>query len=84
MAALIREMARAASSSTTATRTISHPAATRRWIWATVAGTSRVSVVVMDWTLMGAPSPTNTAPSLIWRDFFRLMDPGMRGMNGYP
>ena len=61
---LISEMAAAAFLSTTATRMISHPAFSRRRIWSTVAATSRVSVLVMDWTDTGAPPPTATGPHL--------------------
>src|SRR5579875_3719351 len=62
MRCLICLSASAAWRSGTATRTISHPAASRAWICATVASTSRVSVVVMDCTAMGAPPPTGTFP----------------------
>jgi len=46
----------------TVTRTISQPAATRRSIWATVAGTSVVAGVVMDCTRIGSSPPTPTSP----------------------
>ena len=53
--------ASAASMDGTDTRTMSAPASTRRPICATVAAnTSVVSVLVMLWTLMGAPSPMGT------------------------
>ena len=50
------------------TRTMSTPAASDRRICATVPGTSVVSVLVMVWTVIGAPPPTGTAPTMIWRD----------------
>src|SRR5213593_3871227 len=55
----------------TVTRTISHPASTRRRIWATVASTSAVRGVVMDWTRIGLPPPTPTSPTLTSRVFLR-------------
>ena len=48
MRSLMARRQLAASSSTTATRTISQPASARASHWATVASTSRVSVMVMD------------------------------------
>ena len=36
------------------------PAASRAWIWATVAATSSVLVLHMDWMDTGAPPPTGT------------------------
>ena len=59
--------AAAASASGTATRTISHPAASSAQICSTVARTSRVSVLVMDCTEMGAGPPTGTLPTWICR-----------------
>jgi hypothetical protein len=59
--------AAAASASGTATRTISHPAASSAQIWSTVAWTSRVSVLVMDCTGIGAFPPTGTFPTKICR-----------------
>src|SRR5438552_7696218 len=47
----------------TATRAISQPASWRRSIWRIVASTSWVSVVHMDWTAIGAPSPIGTPPT---------------------
>src|SRR5438309_620915 len=47
----------------TATRTISHPAATRAAICCSVAFTSAVFVVHIDWTRMGASPPTSTHPT---------------------
>src|SRR5438034_3049609 len=47
----------------TATRTISHPAATSAAICCSVALTSAVFVVHIDWTRMGASPPTSTHPT---------------------
>ena len=44
---------------------MSHPAAASFWICATVATTSWVGVLVMDWMVTGAPPPTGTPPTLI-------------------
>src|SRR5215813_1487505 len=59
----------------TATRTIWQPVAVRAAICCSVAFTSAVSVVVIDWTDTGAPPPTGTAclplPTMIWRDLRR-------------
>src|SRR5262245_55701142 len=52
----------AASLTGTASRTISQPAASRAQIWSTVASTFRVSVLVIDWTVMGDSPPTWTLP----------------------
>src|SRR5437867_2631279 len=60
----------AASRTGTAQRTISHPAASSAQICRRVASTSRVSVFVIDCTVMGALPPTFTVPSvigLVWR-----------------
>ena len=51
----------------TATRTSSQPASAMRPIWASVASTSLVSVLVIDWTTTGAPPPIGTPPTQIWR-----------------
>jgi hypothetical protein len=37
-----------------------------------------VSVLVIDWTTIGAPPPTGTGPTNIWRVFFRGMDSEVR------
>src|SRR5690606_31518278 len=60
---------RAATSSCdgTATRTIWQPAAVSSAICCRVAFTSAVSVVVIDWTLIGAPPPTGTEPTMTCR-----------------
>ncbi len=59
-------MARAASISGTASRVISQPAAASRLICFTVASTSSVGVLHMDWMLTGAPPPTaGTLPTQI-------------------
>src|SRR6266516_5051392 len=59
----------------TATRTIWQPVAVSSAICCSVAFTSAVTVVVIDWTETGAPPPTGTAclplPTMIWRDFRR-------------
>jgi hypothetical protein len=59
----------------TATRTIWQPVAVSSAICCSVALTSAVRVVVIDWTDTGAPPPTGTAclpwPTMIWRDFRR-------------
>src|SRR5712691_4338699 len=55
----------------TATRTIWHPEAVSSAICCSVAFTLAVSVVVMDWTVTGAPPPTGTEPTMIWRDSLR-------------
>src|SRR2546421_11496215 len=59
----------------TATRTIWQPVAVSSAICCSVAFTSAVSVVVIDWTDTGAPPPTGTAclplPTMIWRDLRR-------------
>ena len=47
-----------------ATRTISQPARARRAICASVASASRVSVLVIDCTVMGAPPPIGTPPTM--------------------
>src|SRR5215470_2370097 len=59
----------------TATRTIWQPVAVRAAICCSVAFTSAVSVVVIDWTDTGAPPPTGIAclplPTMICRDLRR-------------
>src|SRR5512134_1587566 len=62
----------AASTSGTATRTISHPSRVSDRIWASVARTSRVSVFVMLWTETGAPPPTGTPPTRMRRVSLRV------------
>ena len=49
------------------TRTISAPAASSALTCATVAATSAVGVLVIDWTEIGAPPPTATSPTWIRR-----------------
>src|SRR3954447_19374710 len=51
----------------TAQRIRSPPAAATARIWRSVASTSAVSVLVIDWTTTGAPPPIGTPPTLIWR-----------------
>jgi len=60
---LISPSCSAASRTGTAQRTISHPAASNDQICCTVARTSRVSVLVIDWTVIGASPPIFTLPS---------------------
>src|ERR1051326_2255630 len=55
----------AASRTGTAQRTMSQPAASSAQISSSVAWTSRVSVLVIDCTVIGAPPPTLTLPSWI-------------------
>ena len=55
--------AAAASSRSTVRRTSSEPARAKAAIWRVVASMSAVSVLVIDWTTIGAPPPTMTAPS---------------------
>src|SRR5581483_11840949 len=63
----IRPSASASSVFGTATRTISQPALARAAICSTVAGTSCVFVVVIDWTTTGAPPPIWTPPTVTER-----------------
>src|SRR5438128_7781310 len=63
----------AASRTGTAQRTMSQPAASRAQISRRVACTSRVSVFVMDCTVMGASPPTFTPPSWICRVLRRVI-----------
>ena len=55
--------AAAASSRSTVKRTSSEPACAKAAIWRVVASMSAVSVLVIDWTTIGAPPPTMTAAS---------------------
>src|SRR5262249_58931975 len=74
----------------TAGRTISHPASFSAAIWLSVARTSRVSVLVMVWTAMGAAPPTTTSPTRTGIDFRRgggpffslKSSPQPRGLSG--
>src|SRR4051794_20433758 len=71
---LLRAMAGSAAASSalgTATRTMSQPAAVNSAICCRVELMSAVSVVVIDWTLIGASPPTSTLPTLILRDLRR-------------
>ena len=66
----LRAIAGSASTSSwdgTATRTIWQPDAVSSAICCSVALTSAVSVVVIDCTETGAPPPTGTEPTMIWR-----------------
>src|SRR3954451_1473927 len=51
----------------TAQRMRSPPASATARIWRSVASTSAVSVLVIDWTTTGAPPPMGTPPTFIWR-----------------
>src|SRR5438552_16235544 len=62
---LMAGSALAASGVLTVTRAISQPACSNWWICSTVAFTSAVSGVVMDWTTIGAPPPMGTLPTRI-------------------
>src|SRR5947209_19565207 len=75
--------ASASSVSGTATRTMWQPAAVSSAICWSVALTSAVSVVVIDWTLTGAPPPTGTGPTMICRDCRRGASAGA-GAAGMP
>ena len=55
------------------TRTMSAPASSSWRTWSIVAAASAVSVLVMDWTLIGASPPTSTLPTRILRLFRRTM-----------
>src|SRR5690349_11103460 len=63
----------AASRTGTAQRTMSQPAASSDQISSRVACTSRVSVFVIDCTVIGAPPPTVTLPTWICRVLRRLI-----------
>src|SRR5450756_2509226 len=67
----------------TATRTMSQPAAVSSAICCRVASMSVVGVVHIDCTEMGAPPPTSTVPTLIFRDLRRAATTG-GGTGGMP
>ena len=67
----------------TATRTIWQPEAVSSAICWSVAFTLAVSVVVIDCTDTGAPPPTGTEPTMIWRDWRRGAS-GAGGACGIP
>src|SRR6185437_7847904 len=71
--------ASAASWSGTAGRTISQPTSFSSWIWRRVALTSRVSVLVMVWTAIGAAPPITTPPTLTGMDLRRVTITGVAG-----
>src|SRR3954463_13559033 len=50
------------------TRMIATPTSSQRRIWSIVALASEVGVLVMVWTVTGAPPPTGTLPTMIWRE----------------
>ena len=47
---------------------MSAPASSQRRIWSIVALASAVTVLVIVWTVTGAPPPTGTLPTMIWRE----------------
>src|SRR5690349_14570897 len=75
--------ASASSDEGTATRTIWQPDAVSSAICCSVAFTSAVNVVVIDCTDTGAPPPTGTGPTMIWRDTRRGASSGA-GAAGIP
>ncbi len=78
--AAIAVSASASSQCGTATRTMSTPVATSDAICCSVALMSDVFVVVIDWTLMGAPPPIGTPPSVIWRVGRRVAAIGIQSL----
>ena len=60
---LISPITSAESRSGIETLTISHPASASIFIWVKVAETSLVSVLVMDWTEIGALPPIKIFPN---------------------
>src|SRR5262249_17462465 len=62
---------------------MSHPDAVSSAICCSVVLTSAVSVVVIDWTEIGASPPTATEPTLICRELRRGASTG-GGMEGMP
>src|SRR3989338_2193435 len=52
------------------TLTMSHPRSSNPWICSIVAFASVVSVVVIDWTVIGASPPICNFPTLTFLDFF--------------
>src|SRR5580693_9060892 len=67
----------------TATRTIWQPDAVSSAICCSVALTSAVSVVAIDWTDTGAPPPTGTDPTISCREMRRSAS-GRGGVSGRP
>jgi hypothetical protein len=61
------------SSSGQETRMMSAPASSQRRIWSIVALASEVGVLVIVCTVIGAPPPTGTCPTMIWRHCLRAM-----------
>ena len=60
------------------TRTSSQPAAASRCTWSSVAAASPVRVLVIDCTRTGAPPPTGTSPTWIWRRLATALPAGAR------
>src|SRR5579883_82927 len=79
----IRGTAAAASSRSTVMRTISEPARDSAATCATVPSTSAVSVLVIDWTTIGAPPPTVTWPTLTSVVLCRLFGPAISFWSGF-
>ena len=52
---------------------MSTPTSSQRRIWSIVALASEVGVLVIVWTVTGASPPTGTLPTMIWRDWRRVM-----------
>src|SRR4051812_7986530 len=72
---LMRATCAAASGELTVIRTISEPACASAMTWRTVASASAVSVLVIDCTTTGEPSPTATVPTFTRRVLRRLSAP---------
>src|SRR3981081_2725774 len=70
---LISTIARAASLVGTATRTMRQFASLRRAISLSVALTSRVSALVIDWTTISAAPPMTTSPTRTGTDLRRVL-----------
>ena len=66
--------AAAASAEFTVIRTSSDPARASACTWRAVASTSAVSVLVMDWTTIGASPPRRTGPMDTWTVERRFME----------
>jgi len=66
-------MAAVLASSGQETRMMSAPASSQRRIWSIVALASLVRVLVMVCTVIGAPPPTGTLPTMICREVRRAI-----------
>jgi hypothetical protein len=67
----MRATCAAASGVLTVMRTSSEPARASASTCSAVASASAVSVLVIDWTTMGAPPPMRTSPTATWREPLR-------------